>query len=607
MREHWRLALISGCAFLLGAVASEYVVHQSSGLTAIWPCNAVTLAMLLLVADKRGGSAAVVIGAFLGSLISSVVRLQPPLLSLLFPVANTLESVIAAAMIRRLGGVQGAFDKVANVIALIVASILAPILPAIIGSGAIRAAVGGSWIEGFFNWYGAAMLGLAVITPSVITIVRLVQNRANIVARPWAVGEAVLLFALIAAAAIVVFDLASVYLSNVPLLFAIFPFVTLATFRLRQLGAVTAIVIVTFVGAQSTVSGIGPFASAASPAQELLFLQLFLAMTFLTALPVSAALAERDARAEEGRILAEQFRAVVENVDKVIFRLDREGRWTYLNPAWEEATGYSVARCVGQPWDAYAQGENPEEFGEWADPVLSGELVGSTRRMVRFRTADKGVRWMEISLQTLRDGQGASIGATGTMRDVDDRKRLEEHVLIAKRRAEERAREASLLAATDDLTGLANRRAFGRHLERLIETSRHNGWELALAIFDVDHFKQVNDRYGHAVGDVVLQRVAARALGVVRSGDVVGRLGGEEFGILMPGATLAQAHAAADRLRQAIQAPARDGEEELPEVTVSIGIAAAQVDQSAAALSEEADRALYGAKRDGRNRVQIAA
>jgi diguanylate cyclase (GGDEF)-like protein/PAS domain S-box-containing protein len=315
-------------------------------------------------------------------------------------------------------------------------------------------------------------------------------------------------------------------------------------------------------------------------------------------------LTERDVRAEEARQLADRFKAVVENIGEVIFRVDREGRWAYLNPAWETLSGYAIADCLGDGWLHRVDEADRAELAERLQSVLRGEDVG-VRRVVRFATATN-TRWMEIYFQCLRDSDGAIIGATGTLRDIDDRKRLEEHVMVAKRRAEQRAREATLLASTDELTGIANRRAFMRQLEREIAGAAEFGWPLAVAMFDVDHFKTVNDRHGHTVGDKVLQLIAARAGGAVRGGDLVGRLGGEEFGILMPGATAEDAAMVAERLRQAIETPrAEDGD--LPSVTVSIGIAAREEQREAALLLAAADTALYAAKGAGRNRVRIAA
>jgi diguanylate cyclase (GGDEF)-like protein/PAS domain S-box-containing protein len=315
-------------------------------------------------------------------------------------------------------------------------------------------------------------------------------------------------------------------------------------------------------------------------------------------------LTERDVRANEARQLAESFKMVVENIGEVIFRIDRAGRWAYLNPAWTTLQGEAAADCIGEDWLDRVASADREALDERLQSVLSGEHK-EARCAARFGTAT-GIRWMEIYVQGLRGQDGTIGGATGTLRDIDERKRREDHVLRAKSHAEQRAHEATLLASTDELTGIANRRAFLRQLDREVTGAAEFGWPLAVAIFDVDHFKTVNDVHGHAMGDKVLQLIAARAGLAVRNGDLVGRLGGEEFGILMPGANAEDAANVAERVRHAIETP-REEDGDLPAVTVSIGIAARENEREAALLLAAADTALYSAKGAGRNRVRVAA
>ena len=162
--------------------------------------------------------------------------------------------------------------------------------------------------------------------------------------------------------------------------------------------------------------------------------------------------------------------------------------------------------------------------------------------------------------------------------------------------------QLELHAAEDSLTGLANRRAFdGACAAELDRLARHGG-TLALVVFDLDHFKQINDSYGHPFGDRILIAVAALLRTVLRAHDTVARLGGEEFGLLLPGATLDEAHEIAERARELL------GTVALPHGTLSCsaGVAVAgRPETSAAELFEEADRALYEAKRQGRGRTAI--
>jgi two-component system, cell cycle response regulator len=183
------------------------------------------------------------------------------------------------------------------------------------------------------------------------------------------------------------------------------------------------------------------------------------------------------------------------------------------------------------------------------------------------------------------------------------RKRLQD-------RLNENYRRSLSLALTDELTGLYNRRYLFAHLDELIGRINHDGIGAAVLLFDIDHFKQVNDTHGHAAGDGVLRELAARAMNAVRSVDLVARLGGEEFVVVMPETGLAIAAAVAERLRLAVASEPfimRAGGEGL-HITVSIGATTAIAGgDDRDRLLKRADDALYDAKAAGRNRVIVRA
>ncbi|SLJ90070.1 sensor domain-containing diguanylate cyclase [Novosphingobium mathurense] len=184
--------------------------------------------------------------------------------------------------------------------------------------------------------------------------------------------------------------------------------------------------------------------------------------------------------------------------------------------------------------------------------------------------------------------------------------------VIALRRSIARERtyqqELRYIAQTDELTGIANRREFLAALDRSIAFARRNQSEFSLAIFDIDHFKGINDSYGHAAGDDVIRRVAKLAVGAVRACDLVGRIGGEEFDILLPNADGQEAGAVCERLRVAIHSQAMEvpPDSAVP-VTISSGVAQLDPIENANKLMERADRALYEAKHGGRDQVRLAA
>lgn len=165
------------------------------------------------------------------------------------------------------------------------------------------------------------------------------------------------------------------------------------------------------------------------------------------------------------------------------------------------------------------------------------------------------------------------------------------------------------LAVTDDLTGLYNRRYFDRHLNVLLGKAHAQERNLAVMILDIDHFKSVNDTYGHDVGDVVLKEFSARVKRNIRGVDLACRFGGEEFVVLMPDTDVSNAELVAERVRQAVGERPFEIKGQRPlRVTVSVGVSFNENEaDTPESLIKRADQALYRAKREGRNRVILTA
>jgi two-component system, cell cycle response regulator len=175
-------------------------------------------------------------------------------------------------------------------------------------------------------------------------------------------------------------------------------------------------------------------------------------------------------------------------------------------------------------------------------------------------------------------------------------------------RLRQSVRQSVEMAFYDPLTGLNNRRFLERHLAAMIETARQRGAPLTMMILDIDHFKRINDTYGHDAGDLVLKGFAAELQHIVRIGDLVCRLGGEEFVVAMPGVDATHAARMAERARRTIE----NTEFPIPaagsvSITVSIGLADLRGELDSTDLYRRADRALYRSKSAGRNRVTLDA
>lgn len=171
-----------------------------------------------------------------------------------------------------------------------------------------------------------------------------------------------------------------------------------------------------------------------------------------------------------------------------------------------------------------------------------------------------------------------------------------------------RENRLAMLSITDSLTGLVNLRYFVHRLSEEFSIALRRAKPCAIAIVDLDHFKAINDRFGHGTGDAVLANAARAITDAVRDGDTVARVGGEEFAVLLPDSNLEGAITVAERIRANVAMMNLSAKSGKPTVTASVGVASTEVFPrlSATALYTKADQALYRAKRSGRNRVCLA-
>jgi diguanylate cyclase (GGDEF)-like protein len=227
-----------------------------------------------------------------------------------------------------------------------------------------------------------------------------------------------------------------------------------------------------------------------------------------------------------------------------------------------------------------------------AQTIADGE---AREAMVWLKHADGHRNPVRVRTSPVRDSSGQIIGGVEVFSDE-----------TASIRAQADAARARHDALTDELTGLPNRRLFRAALAGRIENLRRYGWKFGLLIADLDHFKAVNDEFGHVFGDAVLAGVASTLRGAVRAGDVLARWGGEEFSILVESSDEADLVEAAERLRILVARSEvhRDGVTKT--VHVSVGGALARLGDSSETLFARADSALYAAKSAGRNRIEIA-
>lgn len=291
------------------------------------------------------------------------------------------------------------------------------------------------------------------------------------------------------------------------------------------------------------------------------------------------------------------FRVLLDDLFEGVYFVDTDRRIVYWNKAAERITGYRSDEVVGR---RCAEGilchvdENGRRLCGAACP-LAATMKDRERRTVHiYLHHAQGHRVpVRVASTPVQDPSGKIIGAVESF--VEDSEW---------RGAEERMAELERFAFLDTLTELPNRRYLERTLDAKLEERNRYGWPCGVMLIDVDHFKSVNDKHGHDIGDSVLRMVARTLQRAVRGSDLAGRWGGEEFLVIVSNATTDTTAGVAERIRALVAASHLSAPASIS-VTVSVGAAVVNGGESAAQLVRRADEALYQAKQGGRNMVCV--
>lgn len=290
------------------------------------------------------------------------------------------------------------------------------------------------------------------------------------------------------------------------------------------------------------------------------------------------------------------FRNVLDNLFDGIYVLDAQQRIAYWNNGAERITGYSSREVVGKVCSDNML-VHVDDLGipmcTHGCPVAATLGSGSRQEARVFLKHKEGYRvpvWVRVA--PLVDVSGAVVGAVESFTEDSWLRDLEEEM--------RRLRELALL---DPLTELGNRRYLESNLATLGQEAQRFGWRAGLLYLDIDNFKQINDRYGHDMGDRVLRTVARTLRNAVRSIDVVGRWGGEEFLVLLKNISEDDIVPVAEKIRRLVESCTIPKDGSLLHVTVSAGASLLKRGETHEELLCRADRLMYAAKAAGRNRV----
>jgi diguanylate cyclase (GGDEF)-like protein/PAS domain S-box-containing protein len=294
--------------------------------------------------------------------------------------------------------------------------------------------------------------------------------------------------------------------------------------------------------------------------------------------------------------------SLIEETGDAVLVMDAHCRIRYVNRAMSKLSGYCARELLGKSLNILLPASVAAVHDRYVSDYLAGTRQATVLGHVReLELRHRGGQLMAIEIKAVDLGMhDGNRYCGGFIVDISSRKTME-------------ARNAALLsqlkcqALTDELTGLPNRRAFELQAAHIVAHASRGRHPLTVGVIDIDRFKEVNDRFGHSTGDLVLRHVAQLIQQSLRAEDLCCRLGGEEFGLLLPNATAAQAEELANRIRTRL---AEEGIVLLSgsevNVKISCGLAELGTDVSLGPALSQADAALYQAKLTGRDRVVVA-
>ncbi|WP_043527533.1 sensor domain-containing diguanylate cyclase [Litchfieldella xinjiangensis] len=286
-----------------------------------------------------------------------------------------------------------------------------------------------------------------------------------------------------------------------------------------------------------------------------------------------------------------RYRFIVENASDLIVLIDSEGVCRFVSPSATSVLGYDAQALDGQELIRWLP---PDDAPRIQRLIHEAAARGQSIQLeLRVRHANGHYLWLEANCSPYispMTGRYQWLQVVG--RDITDRKR--------------RDMRLHELSTTDSMTGALNRAAFMGCLESALESADHTHTRLSLVVFDVDHFKETNDAWGHAAGDLVLACLGEVCRTTLRSNDIFGRIGGEEFALALSGQSLQEAMMLAERMRAKFEELQVEFHGHWLGLTVSFGVAERIRGESMAELLHRTDMGLYTAKRLGRNRVQQA-
>jgi diguanylate cyclase (GGDEF)-like protein/PAS domain S-box-containing protein len=577
-------------ALLIGATAwvSLLVTRLPGEVSAVWVSSGIFVGWLLSRRSELWPG--YVVAGFAAELVVRLLSGDGVGFSLALSAFNLLEVLIVASTVRRLVPDIGNPTRWLGLGGIATGSTLAACaVSGLLASVVVSAASHTPFLTTFLIWYAAHVVGIVILATLTLVAHRKGIGLSDVPGQRWNFLGDMLLIAAVCGAVF--------YQSRYPLLFLVYPPLLYGVFRHRFAGVVVGISLLAVIGGIATALGHGPLAliPGNDVVEHTILLQLFVGTACLMSFPVALSMAERARLTTRVTESEQRYRMLADYSHDVVVRMRADGQRLYVSPSARDILGWEPAELLEPNQILVHPEDQTVQQQTIASVLVSGHPVTT---IYRLRHKEGHYVWMEAAARPIPGADGNTTDIIFACRDVSERVAAEQALKASRAELEAQAH-------LDSLTGLANRRQFDERLAHALGRSRRQGLAVALMYMDIDHFKQVNDGYGHAAGDEVLRAFGHRLSACVRSGDLVARLGGDEFVVLIEDLSAPEtAEAIAEKLIEAMS-KGIEVEGTTLHVTTSIGIAYSAHPAVAKDLTAAADAALYAAKSAGRNTWQL--
>ena len=583
-RKVWRIVW-PGLAYGTAAAFSIGLTRAGDGIAMFWIATAL-LVPVLVARPARSWWPTLAACWIANALVTATIGVGWQLAPVLSTV-NLAEAAVIALLLRAAHRRFASTSPQWLGLAFVVGGLIAPLLSGTVASALVGWQTGRPAVAILGGWMLSHGLGFVCLFPTTALLAQARARHRRILPEPGKRLAAGALLAAVIAAGALCFGQSAVPLLFLPILVLMY---TMVLTDLMVSAVAMAVLVAMGIGSASL--GIGPLrVMAAAPADRFLFLQFYIVCVSLAAIPIALLLEKRRAMFAALAESEARYRLLADFSTDIIMVTGAGGEIRYISPSIRQLGDYEPDQLIGQDANLLIVPQHQAAIAEAHRRVLKNPGATASVEFLGMTRAD-GPRWFESHLRGVFREDGAPDGVCSIVRDISKRKRRES--------------ELRAVALTDPLTSLANRRAFDMFMGTF---SANNGGkddgESYVAMFDLDHFKRVNDGFGHATGDVVIKAFARAARGVLRDSDLVARIGGEEFAVHLNDTTLPQAQLVCERIRAAFAHEARLAAPQVGPVSASVGIG--RYDGALDAVLRRADAALYQAKANGRDCLAIAA